>query len=284
MPTNGAPVASPGADHAADPGASVTLDGSRSTDPDGEALTYAWEQVSGASVTLSGADTARATFTAPAEPEDLVFRLTVTDPGDLSDSDEVTVTVGDGAPDFGDASVSALELVLGETMEAVVLPEATGGNGDLDYSLTSDPAGLAGLEFDPATRRLSGTPVTAGSLALTYTVHDADANRGAADTAVLTFRVTVTLRDLAPDFGDASVSALELGLGETMDAVVLPEATGGNGDLDYSLTSDPAGLAGLEFDPATRTLSGTPVTAGAWPSPTRSTTRTPTVRTATRRC
>ena len=350
-PSNGAPVASAGADAAADPGASVTLDGSASTDPDGDTLNYAWTLVSGASVTLSGANTARATFTAPAEPGDLVFRLTVTDPGGLSASDEVTVTVGDGAPSFGDASVAALTLAPGEAMEAVVLPEATGGNGDLDYSLSSDPAGLAGLEFDPATRTLSGTPGAAGSLTFTYTAHDADANRADADAAVLTFavtvrdlpvavagadaavgpgasvtldgsgstdpdgdtlsyawtlvsgasvtlagadtaratftapaepgdlvfrltvtdpgglaashEVTVTVRDLAPGFGGASVAAMEPGLGEAMDAVALPEATGGNGALTYSLTSDPAGLAGLEFDPATRTLSGTPAAAGS---------------------
>ena len=49
---------------------------------------------------------------------------------------------------------------------------------------------------------------------------------------MLTFAVTV--RDLAPDFGGASVSALELVLGEAMGPVVLPEATGGNGALTYA--------------------------------------------------
>ena len=256
-----APVASAGADVEVDPGASVTLDGSGSTDPDGDALAYAWERASGAAVTLSGADTAQAAFTAPVEPGELVFRLTVTDPGGLTGSDEVTVTVRDIAPSFGDASVSALELAPGEALAAVVLPAATGGNGALAYSLASDPAGLAGLGFDAATRTLSGTPTAGGSLTFTYTAHDADANRADADAAVLTFAVTVP--DRAPSFGDASVSALELAPGEAMAAVVLPAATGGNGALAYSLASDPAGLAGLGFDAATRTLSGTPTAGGS---------------------
>ena len=92
----------------------VTLNGSGSSDPDGDALTYAWSRVSGASVTLSGADAARATFTAPAAPGALGFRLTVTDPGGLSDSDSVTVTVRDLAPSFGAARVRWTDMPLAD--------------------------------------------------------------------------------------------------------------------------------------------------------------------------
>ena len=205
-PSAGAPVASAGADLDVDPGASVTLDGSGSTEPEGDALRYRWRQVSGAEAlsggrggsavggaeaVLSDAETARATFTAPVEPGALVFRLTVTDPGGLSDSDEVTVTVRDLAPSFGAARVAALELVSGEAMDAVVLPEATGGNGELSYALSSAPAGLAGLSFDAAARTLSGTPGSPGSYVFTWRAEDADANRADGDAAILTFRVTV---------------------------------------------------------------------------------------------
>ena len=255
------PVASAGADVEADPGAEVTLDGSASSDPDGNALTYAWTRVSGAAVALSGEDAAQAAFTAPVEPGEIVFRLTVTDPGGLTGSDDVTVTVRDVAPGFGDVSVPALELGPGEAMEAVVLPEARGGNGALSYRLSSAPAGLAGLEFDAVTRTLWGTAaVEGGSYTFTYRADDGDANRAATDAAMLTFVVTVG--DEAPSFGDASVPALELGPGEAMEAVVLPEARGGNGALSYRLSSAPAGLAGLEFDAATRTLWGTAAVEG----------------------
>ena len=191
-PPGSTPVADAGADFEVDPEAPVTLDGSGSSDPEGEALTFAWSPpAAGVEVTLAGADTAAPSFTAPWQPGGLVFGLTVTDPDGLSASDEVTVAVRDLAPGFGSAAVSSPALVVNEAMEAVVLPEANGGNGALTYSLTSVPAGLAGLSFDPATRRLSGTPTEEKTYVFTYRAHDADANQAASDAAVLTFGVTV---------------------------------------------------------------------------------------------
>ena len=190
-PPAGSPVADAGADLMVEPGETVTLDGSGSADPEGEDLAFAWTQVSGAPVTLDGADTATASFAAPDSPVALAFRLTVTDPGGLAAIDRVTVTVRDRAPAFGAARVAALTLVRDVAMDPVVLPEATGGNGELSYGLTSEPAGLAGLSFDPATRTLSGTPTAVGRYEFALRADDADDNRADADAAVLTFRVTV---------------------------------------------------------------------------------------------
>jgi hypothetical protein len=77
-------------------GYAVTLDGSGSSDPDGNTLTYFWEQIDGAAVVLSNAGTAMATFTAPFAPypggTSLKFKLTVSD-GTLQASTEQIVNV-----------------------------------------------------------------------------------------------------------------------------------------------------------------------------------------------
>jgi hypothetical protein len=69
----------------------ITLDGSGSYDPLGLALTYQWTQITGTPVTLSGANTARATFTAAAN-QTYSFRLTVRNTDNLQAAASTTVS------------------------------------------------------------------------------------------------------------------------------------------------------------------------------------------------
>ena len=96
--------------------------------------------------------------------------------------------LADLAPDFGAARIPDLLLEANLVMEPLVLPEATGGDGELTYGLS--PELPAGLSFDPATRVLSGLP-TQPAVARTfeYTVTDSDVIEP--DVAVLTFRIAV---------------------------------------------------------------------------------------------
>ena len=91
-----APLANAGGIYLVNEAAIGTLDGSLSSDPDGDALTYAWVQTAGVPVTLSNANTAYLSFTAPfvnAAGTTLKFSLTVNDGfGGLS-SDTATVSV-----------------------------------------------------------------------------------------------------------------------------------------------------------------------------------------------
>ncbi len=76
---NTAPAASAGNDATVAAGATVTLDGSASSDPDGDSLTYMWTQTSGPNVALSASRPGFATFTAPAVAATLQFSLVVND-------------------------------------------------------------------------------------------------------------------------------------------------------------------------------------------------------------
>ena len=103
---NKAPMADAGPDQlSVREGALVTLDGSGSSDPDGDPLRYRWNQISGEPAVLSSQNVANPTFTAPqglTADAVLSFRLLVTDPEGLFASDTVTITVEQGTSPPGD--------------------------------------------------------------------------------------------------------------------------------------------------------------------------------------
>lgn len=141
------PTADAGADGTARRGSTVALDGSRSALAD----TYAWTQVSGPTVTLSGAASARPTFvmplmglptsTASANPAyttsstPVVLRLTVTGQGGQQVADEVTVSplpesLVIGAAEYragNEWRVSGTSSILAGQRVAVVLGQALTG-------------------------------------------------------------------------------------------------------------------------------------------------------------
>ena len=73
----------------------------------------------------------------------------------------------------------------GTEITPLVLPEATGGEGELTYSVSALPTGLS---FDAATRTISGTPsaATNGAATIVYTATDEEES-----TASLTFTITI---------------------------------------------------------------------------------------------
>ncbi len=184
------------------------------------------------------------------------FTWTVTDSDDR-DPDRASLTfdiavVPDLMPSFGEETVS-YEWIRNTDIGEVELPGATGGNGRLTYTLAGADDLPEGLRHDAAARILSGTPATVGTATLTLTARDADG-----DAAALSVGIAV-VEDLIPSFGDAAVAAQHYVEGRPIDPLVLPSATGGNGELTYRLA--PALPAGLTFDGAARILAGTPTEA-----------------------
>lgn len=87
-----APTANAGDDQTVVIGTPITINGTGS-DAEGDPLTFSWQQTSGPAVTLSGSGSSRS-FT-PTSIGTYVFTLTASDPGGLSGTDSVVITVTD---------------------------------------------------------------------------------------------------------------------------------------------------------------------------------------------
>ena len=100
----------------------------------------------------------------------------------------------DGMPAFAFAGeVEDQAYTAGAAITALVLPEATGGEGEVTYRVFDLPAGLT---FDAATRTISGTPEAATDGAVEVTCFAQD-SAGAAATLIFSITVNPSL-----SFGD----------------------------------------------------------------------------------
>ena len=193
------------------------------------------------------------------------FKYTVrdadSDTGD-GDTDSLTfsITVDDRTPTFGSETVEDQVFVNGSAV-TLTLPEATGGDGTLNYSLIGTLAD--GVDFDENTRTISGTsnlpsnflPITR---TYTYKVTDSDTNNDDADSDSLTFSIKIVEEALSISFSGQGTPLYLYSAGE-LSSTTMPEATGGTAPYTYNLT--PALPSGLSFNENTRVISGTSTTA-----------------------
>jgi len=201
-----APVADPGPNRTAAPGSNCTalvaLDGSASTDPDNDTLTYSWTE----GTTVLGTSVA---ITVPLGLGVHTITLTVDDGHGGTNSKDVTITVADTiGPTFTPPANVILEQAgLGGTVYTPALPVAV-DNCDANPSI-----GVSGV---PA-----GSLFPAGTTALTYSATDASGNNTIAIT-------TVTVLD-------RTAPALQL------PSAIVAEATGPQGaTVTYAATATDA--------------------------------------------
>jgi hypothetical protein len=151
-----APVAAATADTPAVLGALVKLDGTGST---GEIDSYGWQQVSGPAVTLTGADTASASFT-PTDIGTYAFTLTVTGPGGQGVPTTVTIDVINQTAPAANAGadqtvqrgkVVALDGSRSTTAESYSWTQVSGPAVTLSGATTAKPTFTFPLQLLPAT-------------------------------------------------------------------------------------------------------------------------------------
>ncbi len=230
---NRRPVVVAGDDRTVAEGAAVMLDGSLSSDPEGEALSFAWRGPD--DVALEGPATAQPTFTAPEQLVDdrvLVFTLRVTDASGNASEAEVRITVT--------ADNEAPVVILGPnrsvTEGAVVTLDALSSYDPEGEALSFEWSAPGGVTLD---NKNSATPsfiapfTDSPPMPLFFQVFVIDASGRFARAAVM---ITVTEAAPGAPFADA-------GSNQTVDE-------GDNVMLDGSLSSDPEGEA-LTYDWAT---------------------------------
>ena len=152
-------------------------------------------------------------------------------------SSEASAPGGNGVdtfPTFRTATPPGNQMyTVGAAIGALTLPEASGGDGNLTYSLAPD---VPGLNFNATERQLTGTPSEAGTYQMTYTVRDADG-----DTDSLEFTIAVEVRG-----GDANgrIYVVDRGIGK-----VYTYLTSGERDAaaDFDLDADNTLPVGITF-------------------------------------
>ena len=240
------PVADAGEDQVVDEGDLVALDGTGSSDPQGDPLGYDWVQVAGAPVTLSDPTAAQPSFTAPfvSANTTLTFELVVDDGTNFSDPDTVDVTVVNvNSPPVADAGDDS-------TIKEGAVATLDGGN-------SFDPEGDTPLFY--TWNQTEGPPVT---------LQPSDSVASPTFTAplgvgtLLTFELSV---DDGKEVGAPDSVTVEVVENSTPVADAGADQTVGEGTsvaLDGSGSSDPDGGDTLSYQ--WTQVAGTPVTlAGA---------------------
>ncbi|HET8861068.1 PKD domain-containing protein [Marivirga sp.] len=215
VPTKGDPPrANAGTDINAFVDSNVTLNGSNSSDPEGEAITFSWELTQrpmGSSAALLNASSERASFI-PDEPGDYTATLTVEDPDGNTDTDDVLISAEENQNEAPEAVITDSNnqsiapendnsvINVGNTIQFSAANSSDPEGDDLTYlwEVTSIPSNSTPTLANQETVTLDFTPDLEGEYTILLTVDDGNGNQSTAE-------VTIEA-EVSPVILDASIS------------------------------------------------------------------------------
>ena len=238
---NNPPVANAGVDIATIAGQPVSITGS-GTDSDGTVDAYAWSQVSGPTVSLTGADTATVEFTAPdvTAVSEVVLELTVTDNVGGTGTDQVIITVNPIAANAIPTADAGPDLPVSPLDQVTLNGSGTDIDGQIaGYQWTQTGGTSVPLQNADTAVASFQAPDTTSQIELTFELTVTD-DQGATDSDVMVVTVfpLTTLSgtiSMAPgtmvdsDINDTSANAIfqSNDTPETAQTIVNPVSLGG---------------------------------------------------------
>ncbi len=243
---NDTPVANAGRDQGSiRPGDLITLNGSASSDPDGQPLTYSWSFTSkpaGSTAALTNPTSSMPTFTLDLVGE-YVVRLIVNDGMASSAPDSVIISTGNVAPvanagpDQGDIAPGTVV-----TLNGSASSDANGDPLTYRWSLIGKPAGSTAALDDPTSPRPTFTIDRAGTYTAQLIVSDGTLTD--TDTVNISTVNVAPVANAGPDQANKTLGSLV-----TLNGSASSDANGDPLTYRWSLIGKPAGSTAALDDP-----------------------------------
>lgn len=262
-PVNRAPVANAGAAQTVMAGTMVILNGSASSDPDGNPITYAWTLTSrpiGSNAAIANAITARPSFTADVAGN-YVAQLIVND-GTLSSipvTVTITATAANRAPVANAGPNQSVNVGTQVILNGSDSADPDGNTITYAWTLTSRPTGSTATLASATTARPTFTPDVDGSYAATLVVNDGTQNSMPANVMI-----TATVGNRAPVANAGTAQTVLTGTLVTLNGSGSSDPDNNSITYVWSFTARPTGSTATLTGATTARPTFTPDVAGSY--------------------
>lgn len=262
---NRAPQADAGSDREAEVGVGVPLDGTQSTDPDGDALTFLWSIHSapaGSAALIEDADSSTPSFSPDIEGEFLI-RLDVSD-GAAGASDWIAVTAYPEGTNLSPACATTgdqtTDMEVGILVDGSLTFDPNDDTLRFAWSVLTGPTGTPASFDDPGSSSTVFTPIEPGEYVLQFAATDGEEE--------CTELIVVTAIDTSPNTppscdagGDITV---DLGDVAVLDGSGSSDPDGDPLSYEWTIYSAPSGSGVTIEAPASAVTNMTPDVPGVY--------------------